>query len=80
MVSNKIFYTGKMSGFVRFILCFFRMTHKYQVHIPHVHTFDHFIYVDYVTTSKNAVTTSKPVYLTFLLPHQNEMPYAIFHT
>lgn len=62
MVSNKVFYSGKMSGFVRFILCFFRMTHKYRSIYP----MSVLLIVLYTWTmllhQKNAVTTSKPVY------------------
>ncbi len=46
--------------------------------IPHVRTFDHFIYVDYVTTSKKCCYHIKTCISDFLLPHQNDMSYAMF--
>ena len=48
-------------------------------YVLNVRTFDHLIYVDYVTTSKKCCYHIKTCNSDFLLPHQNRQPCAVFH-
>lgn len=67
-----------MSGFNRFIFLFLLIGPRVMTVYPLVRTFDHFIYVDYVTTSKKVCYHIKTCTSDFLLPHQNFIPGAMF--
>lgn len=78
------FLLGSNIGFIRWFLwgCIFIVMDGYQNYdrIPHVRTFDHFIYVDYVTTSKKCCYHIKTCISDFLLPHQTAVPGAMFQS